>query len=318
MLSSKLSDTDSTIIILKICSIIGILAMGFGFGIMPNCINSCRTSSTFLGLSNAFSGGLFLGIGLFHILPEASEKFEEEEKLEGIPLAYFLAFLSYALILFVEKVLSNSHALMHDNHNHIEDESKKIIKEPLIRDSNTEEENKNENENEKENENEIEEHHHHQTNSLTPYILLLALGFHGLFEGIALGISSTVKGTLTLLFAIAAHKWAASLTLGISFVKSGTENPQYSIMIGIFALIGPVGMLIGLILSTSTNEIVEGIFLAISTGTFIYIACSEVIVEEFSSQINKYSKFGLFMVGGLLAASLSFLEILQGGHHHDD
>ena len=310
MLSSKLSDTDSTIIILKICSIIGILAMGFGFGIMPNCINSCRTSSTFLGLSNAFSGGLFLGIGLFHILPEASEKFEEEEKLEGIPLAYFLAFLSYALILFVEKVLSNSHALMHDNHNHIEDESKKIIKQPLIRDSNTQEETKNENE--------IEEHHHHQSNSLTPYILLLALGFHGLFEGIALGISSTVKGTLTLLFAIAAHKWAASLTLGISFVKSGTENPQYSIMIGIFALIGPVGMLIGLILSTSTNEIVEGIFLAISTGTFIYIACSEVIVEEFSSQINKYSKFGLFMVGGLLAASLSFLEILQGGHHHDD
>ena len=310
MLPSKLSDTDSTIIILKICSIIGILAMGFGFGIMPNCINSCRTSSTFLGLSNAFSGGLFLGIGLFHILPEASEKFEEEEKLEGIPLAYFLAFLSYALILFVEKVLSNSHALMHDNHNHIEDESKKIIKQPLIRDSNTQEETKNENE--------IEEHHHHQSNSLTPYILLLALGFHGLFEGIALGISSTVKGTLTLLFAIAAHKWAASLTLGISFVKSGTENPQYSIMIGIFALIGPVGMLIGLILSTSTNEIVEGIFLAISTGTFIYIACSEVIVEEFSSQINKYSKFGLFMVGGLLAASLSFLEILQGGHHHDD
>ena len=310
MLSSKLSDTDSTIIILKICSMIGILAMGFGFGIMPNCINSCRTSSTFLGLSNAFSGGLFLGIGLFHILPEASEKFEEEEKLEGIPLAYFLAFLSYALILFVEKVLSNSHALMHDNHNHIEDESKKIIKQPLIRDSNTQEETKNENE--------IEEHHHHQSNSLTPYILLLALGFHGLFEGIALGISSTVKGTLTLLFAIAAHKWAASLTLGISFVKSGTENPQYSIMIGIFALIGPVGMLIGLILSTSTNEIVEGIFLAISTGTFIYIACSEVIVEEFSSQINKYSKFGLFMVGGLLAASLSFLEILQGGHHHDD
>ena len=310
MLSSKLSDTDSTIIMLKICSIIGILAMGFGFGIMPNCINSCRTSSTFLGLSNAFSGGLFLGIGLFHILPEASEKFEEEEKLEGIPLAYFLAFLSYALILFVEKVLSNSHALMHDNHNHIEDESKKIIKQPLIRDSNTQEETKNENE--------IEEHHHHQSNSLTPYILLLALGFHGLFEGIALGISSTVKGTLTLLFAIAAHKWAASLTLGISFVKSGTENPQYSIMIGIFALIGPVGMLIGLILSTSTNEIVEGIFLAISTGTFIYIACSEVIVEEFSSQINKYSKFGLFMVGGLLAASLSFLEILQGGHHHDD
>lgn len=58
-------------------------------------------------------------------------------------------------------------------------------------------------------------------------------------------------------------------------------------------------------------------FLAISTGTFIYIACSEVIVEEFESGGNKYWKFVLFIVGGVLAASLSFLELLTGGHDHE-
>ena len=46
---------------------------------------------------------------------------------------------------------------------------------------------------------------------LSSYLLLLALGFHGLFEGISLGIQSTIRGTLFLLLAIALHKWAASL-----------------------------------------------------------------------------------------------------------
>ena len=105
--------------------------------------------------------------------------------------------------------------------------------------------------------------------------------------------------------------------MGISFVKIGTPNKKFLILIIIFALIGPIGMIIGLILSTTTNELIEGVFLAISTGTFIYIACSEVIVEEFESGGNKYWKFVLFIVGGVLAASLSFLELLTGGHDHE-
>lgn len=311
-----LKENDSLNFILKIISIISMFAMGLIFGVMPNYIQSCKKSPTFLGLSNSFAGGLFLGIGLFHILPESAEKFEEKESLKGIPIAYFLAFLSYALILFVEKVISNSHSLVHNHDHHNEnDEIANVRKEPIIQEKN--EQNEEENNNNEENiYHEIDEHHT-VSSGFTPYVLLLALSFHGIFEGIALGLRSEVKGTLTLLFAIAAHKWAAALTLGISFVKIGTPNKQFLIMIIIFASIGPIGMIIGLILSSQTNELVEGIFLAISTGTFIYIACSEVIVEEFESHGNKLGKFGLFIVGGVLAASLSFLELLTGGHDHD-
>ena len=315
-----LKENDNLNFILKIVSIISMFAMGLIFGVMPNYIQSCKQSPTFLGLSNSFAGGLFLGIGLFHILPESAEKFEDNEKLKGIPIAYFLAFLSYALILFVEKVISNSHSLFHnDNHHHNENDENEIRREPLIRDSNSNEENEKNGNDIKENEdnNEIENEHHTVSSGFTPYVLLLALSFHGIFEGIALGLRSEVKGTLTLLFAIAAHKWAAALTLGISFVKIGTPNKKFLILIIIFALIGPIGMIIGLILSTTTNELIEGVFLAISTGTFIYIACSEVIVEEFESGGNKIWKFVLFIVGGVLAASLSFLELLTGGHDHE-
>jgi zinc transporter 1/2/3 len=115
--------------------------------------------------------------------------------------------------------------------------------------------------------------------------------------------------TLSLFLAIVAHKWAASLTLGISIVKSGVEKKQLIIMVLIFAFIGPVGVAVGLILSETANDYLQGIFLAISVGTFIYIACSEVLVEEFENPDNKFLKFFMFMVGGVFIGSLSLIEL---------
>jgi zinc transporter ZupT len=170
-----------------------------------------------------------------------------------------------------------------------------------------------ENEEKEENEKEHEhEHHHGKKGGITPYILLLALGFHGFFEGMALGIQGEVRNTLFLALAIAAHKWAASLTLGISIIKAQISLKQLVIMILIFGLIGPVGIAFGMILKATANEIVEGIFLAISVGTFLYIACTEVLVEEFENSENKYLKFLAFMVGGIFTAGLSLIEKFTG------
>ena len=325
--------------ILKIISIVVFLVMATGFGVMPHFITKCRTSTKFLSISNAFSGGLFLGIGLFHVLPESAEMLEG---LSEAPIAYFCAFISYALILFVEKVTCNSHELLHGHgHAHKNDDESRITLSKL-NESESERQTKNNEENEekedfdddddekkaqkkklivtemkseteekKENENEHHDHEHeHKPSGITPYILLLALGFHGFFEGMALGIQSDIQNTLSLFFAIVAHKWAASLTLGISFVKAGIARKQLIIMVLIFAFIGPVGVAIGLILSETANDYLQGIFLAISVGTFIYIACSEVLVEEFESPNNKYLKFIMFMVGGSFIGGLSLLELV--------
>ena len=154
---------------------------------------------------------------------------------------------------------------------------------------------------------------------LSSYLLLLNLGFHGLFEGISLGIESEIKGTLFLLLAIALRKWAASLTLGISFVKSGVTKKQFIIMILIFAFITPVGIVFGMTLTFLTSNVVTGIFLSISAGTFIYIACSEVIVDEFSNPENKYIKFLSFLLGAAFAFALTLIEVYtetDHGHHH--
>ena len=108
----KEGDTTENLVV-KIVAIFVFLGMAMAFGLMPYYIKRFRTSTKFLSISNAFSGGLFLGIGLFHVLPESAEKLEQF----SLPWAYFCAYLSYALILFVEKVAFNSHSLLHGHGN---------------------------------------------------------------------------------------------------------------------------------------------------------------------------------------------------------
>lgn len=85
----------------------------------------CKANVVLSGLSNAFSSGIFLGIAIFHLLPEANEGFEnyfKKEKMEGfvtkIPIAYFLVFFAFTLILFIEKVAFDPHSLIEHEHGH--------------------------------------------------------------------------------------------------------------------------------------------------------------------------------------------------------
>ena len=328
-------------IILKIISILFLLLLSISFGFMPYFINFCRKSNKFLSLSNSFSAGIFLGLGFLHILPEAAEILHKKTEF---PLAYVCCFLSYSLNLFVEKVaFSNSHEIFHKRHEHEHEKDKNIN----INESKDSDIDINENKEEKQildiKINQINNELNNSTtkNILVPinsniktlsennksnlssnksiisYLLLFALGFHGLFEGISLGIQKTVKGALFLLIAISLHKWAASLTLGISFVKSNVSKNEFVINILIFSCFTPVGIIIGMALTSFSNDYIAGIFLSISVGTFIYIACSEVVIDEFNKKENKYIKFLFFLLGAGIVLALNLLELLSdSGHSH--
>ena len=111
------------LIYFKIGCLIIIMLVSLIFGLLPLYYNITK-SSKFLGFANAFSGGLFMGIGLFHLLPEAQENFEsyyltpkgQKSVFYNQPLSYFIAFISYSLILFLEKVAFDSHALTAHTH----------------------------------------------------------------------------------------------------------------------------------------------------------------------------------------------------------
>lgn len=65
---------------------------------------------TAMNLSNAFAGGAFLALGVFHILPDAIKELDEAKVYIYIGnisynLAYILVFIGYIVILFCESVL---------------------------------------------------------------------------------------------------------------------------------------------------------------------------------------------------------------------
>ena len=151
-------------------------------------------------------------------------------------------------------------------------------------------------------------HHFNPKSNITPYILLVALSIHGLFEGTALGVQKNLNDTVFLGLAIVLHKWAESLTLGMSFTKSNTEKYTFLKMILLFAMFTPLGIISGILL-VNTSKLVQGIFLAISAGTFLYVSASEVIVEEFAITKYRYQKYFLYLCGGILVAILSILEV---------
>ena len=143
---------------------------------------------------------------------------------------------------------------------------------------------------------------------MTPFILMIALSVHSIFEGLALGLQKSVSGTLNMVIAILIHKGAAGSSLGISLVKTFPNDFRLCRqLVTVFACATPLGVGIGMILANA-DDIYEIIFSSIAAGSFVYIACTEVIVEEFSIPGNRYWKLLAFIFGAAIITCLFFVE----------
>mmetsp|Transcript_25716 Transcript_25716/g.29596 ORF Transcript_25716/g.29596 Transcript_25716/m.29596 type:complete len:131 (+) Transcript_25716:224-616(+) len=126
---------------------------------------------------------------------------------------------------------------------------------------------------------------------------MIALSTHAIFEGIAVGVVDETKDLWTLVIAIGMHKWCEAMSLGISMSKNfKDENRTVYVLLLIFALATPIGVSIGMCVAGS-SELTNIIFFSLTAGTFTYIACSEVIVEEFSTPEYKWFKMLFFLIG---------------------
>jgi zinc transporter 1/2/3 len=54
---------------------------------------------------------------------------------------------------------------------------------------------------------------------MTPFVLLIGLGAHAVFEGLALGLRDKMQDVEIMCLAIILHKGAAGMSLGISMAK---------------------------------------------------------------------------------------------------
>jgi zinc transporter 1/2/3 len=136
---------------------------------------------------------------------------------------------------------------------------------------------------------------------------MIALSVHSIFEGIALGLMTDLNSAINLILSIFIHKFAESMSISIAMTKSKMEFSRLFKFIFLFSLATPTGIAIGIALS-NTPEIVSIIFTSMAGGTFIYVSCSELIVEEFSLPGSRWIKLLAFTIGAVFIGLLLLLE----------
>ena len=93
---------------LKVLSAVAIIAVGLAGGMIPIYARRFKNSRGFFSLGNAFAGGIFVGAGLIHLLPDGMEKLEP---ISDYPIAGLLAALGLALLLLIDRVVFSHHDL---------------------------------------------------------------------------------------------------------------------------------------------------------------------------------------------------------------
>lgn len=144
---------------------------------------------------------------------------------------------------------------------------------------------------------------HHDVRSL---VLIIALSLHHIFEGLSLGLQTTVQRVFTLLIAVMCHEMIISFSLGLQFVKCKYTLKRMLITAFCCSIIMPIGVAIGMIMSevgvTSTAlDMANGILQAFACGTFIFVTFFEILQEE----INPHDT----SIGKVTGAALGFIAM---------
>ena len=114
-----------SLIVIKVTSMVSFFLMILIVGSLPLRLKAFKENKviileniffkTLLSLTAAFSGGLFISVGMIHLLPEAVENFELVLPEKGaFPFAYLATVLSFTLILFIEKIATSGGG--HEHH----------------------------------------------------------------------------------------------------------------------------------------------------------------------------------------------------------
>lgn len=153
---------------------------------------------------------------------------------------------------------------------------------------------------------------HHAHSYLRSLLLLLALSFHSLFEGLAVGLQEKSQDVLDIFAALVIHKSILSFSLGLNFVQSELSQAGTIRSIIFFSLTSPVGIAIGIgivnLWDSKSSLLVQGLLTGIACGTFLYVTFFEVLPCEFNSSDQRLLKVLFLLLGFSTVVGVLFLQ----------
>lgn len=172
--------------------------------------------------------------------------------------------------------------------------------------------------------NHIESHgHSHDVDALLQssstlrfVILVMSLGVHSLFEGMALGLQTEIHTLLNLFVGVWLHECLIAFALGFSLLKLNLSLCRSWQIAVLFSSLIPFGQFIGIIIGNSKswmNHIASTVLQAVAAGTFIQVTFLDIIPEGIGIIDNyKMLKVLLLFLGFLSIVAVTALVTLQG------
>ncbi|XP_076449064.1 zinc transporter ZIP3-like [Babylonia areolata] len=139
--------------------------------------------------------------------------------------------------------------------------------------------------------------------------LLLALSFHTIFDGLAVGLQDSEANIWTTTAAISVHKTLVAVSLGLELGAASPGKPWKAfLLLFLFALMAPLGVAIGIGVTSDRLDqrahlLAGGILQGVATGSFLYVTFFEILGEELGHH-STVPKILLAVLGfGLMAVA---------------
>ncbi|XP_078132814.1 zinc transporter ZIP1 [Sander vitreus] len=293
----------------KIGALIGLLLLTLLFGFIPARVkwfrdtNGSEIHRTVLSLISCFAGGVFLAACLLDIIPDYLSDINAEleaRKVEiSFPVPEFIMAAGFFLVLILERIVLNYREMR----------GAQEERAPLIPDNSRHGHGHGTGP-------DLESSGHHvhvdfQAHSpFRSFMLFLSLSLHSVFEGLAIGLQSTDSKVLEICIAILVHKSIIVFSLSVKLVQSAVRPLWVAAYIGVFAMMSPIGIGIGISVMEAhlaAGALIQAILEGLAAGTFIYITFLEILPHELNSPGKQLLKVLFILLGFSVMASLTFL-----------
>ena len=258
------------IIIFKAVAFVSVLFTGMGGGILAERLGYLPHGKRAFSLGNAFAGGIFLGAGLLHMLPDAQESFRAFLGGYEFPWVPLLCACGFLLILFLEKVFTSGHEEL-------------IIS---------------------------EKEHTHKRFSPYILTLVLSVHsiIAGIALGTESVITKAYIILFAIIAQKGSAAFALTVNLNREGV-SKTHLRKVVVFFSFMTPLGIVfGLMLTTLFEGRSEILMEGVFDALAAGTFLYVALIDIIEKEFISLKDKGFKFVFVALGlGLMSVLAIFL-----------
>ena len=112
-------------------------------------------------------------------------------------------------------------------------------------------------------------------------LIVIAISFHGIFEGLAIGLQGTEKSVWALFLAVSLHECTILFCIGVELISAQTKVIRMITYIIVVSLVCPLGIGLGIIISENSmgNTMVHALLVGSLQASFISLSSYYIIIH---------------------------------------